>query len=123
MPAASDIDANYDFLCDSIFGFSFSGEIRAPFDSVIKEVKKATIPIASVDIPSGWDVNEGNVSGKGLEPETLISLTAPKLCSQHFKGKYHWLGGRFVPKEAMEAFKLELPAYEGSEQCVLLSKY
>ena len=122
MPTASEIDADYDLFGDTIFGFSFTGDVRAPFDTILEEVKKIKIPTVSIDVPSGWDVDEGNVSGKGLEAETLISLTAPKKCATHFKGKYHWLGGRFVPQEAVVAYNLVLPEYPGSEQCVLLSK-
>lgn len=29
----------------------------------------------------------------------LVSLTAPKLGSKHFEGKYHYIGGRFVPPQ------------------------
>jgi hypothetical protein len=42
----------------------------------------------------------GNEGGVGLEPQMLISLTAPKLCAKYFTGpdKVHFVGGRFVPK-------------------------
>jgi NAD(P)H-hydrate epimerase len=50
-----------------------------------------------VDIPSGWDVENGPQEGCIEDPEVLISLTAPKLCAKHFKGR-HFIGGRFVPK-------------------------
>ena len=42
--------------------------------------------------PLGWDVEKGN--DEGIQPDLLISLTAPKLCAKHFKGKRHFLGGR-----------------------------
>jgi hydroxyethylthiazole kinase-like uncharacterized protein yjeF len=122
MPSVEEIDKNYDVFVDSIFGFSFAGEVRAPFDSILEELRKIQIPTVAIDIPSGWDVDEGNVSGKGLLPHTLISLTAPKLCAKHFNGQYHWLGGRFIPTDAVTAYNLVLPQYSGSDQCVLLSK-
>ncbi|KAJ3218797.1 NAD(P)H-hydrate epimerase [Dinochytrium kinnereticum] len=53
-----DVDS-YHVVLDGIFGFSFSGEIRQPFDSIISTLKKCSVPIASIDIPSGWDVEEG----------------------------------------------------------------
>lgn len=122
MPTAKEMDERYDLFGDSIFGFSFAGEVRAPFDTILDEVRKITIPIVAIDIPSGWDVDLGNVSGKGLHAETLISLTAPKLCARFFEGKTHWLGGRFVPKDAITAYDLVLPDYPGAEQCVELGK-
>ena len=62
----------------------------------IQAMGKAGVPIASIDIPSGWDVDKGNVH-KLFTPEILISLTLPKLCAQDFQGA-HYLGGRFVPE-------------------------
>lgn len=38
-------------------------------------------------------------SGDGLRPDMLISLTAPKLGAKHFQGKYHYIGGRFIPPQ------------------------
>ncbi|KAI9199723.1 YjeF N-terminal domain-containing protein [Polychytrium aggregatum] len=110
----------HDLLVDGIFGFSFSGEIREPFASIIRTIKSASLPVASIDIPSGWDVENGNIGGDGLEPELLISLTAPKLCARHFKGKHHYLGGRFIPPSMANQYELNLPRYNGSEQSVKL---
>lgn len=88
---------NHDVILDAIFGFSFKPPVRAPFDMALPLLSSSGLPIVSVDIPSGWDVEEGNKHGVGLEPDVLISLTAPKEGARGFKGR-HWLGGRFVPK-------------------------
>ncbi len=54
--------------------------------------------IASVDNPSGWDVEAGPEDlEEAIEPEMLVSLTAPKRGARFFKGRFHYLGGRFVP--------------------------
>ncbi len=94
---------------------------RPDFAEVLKRLSQTSIPVASIDIPSGWNVETGPEPGPGaIHPDTLISLTAPKLCSAKFSGKHHFLGGRFVPK-AMEAkYKLNLPKYPGLESCVRL---
>lgn len=86
-----------DVVLDAIFGFSFKPPIRAPFDSVIPLLNQSRLPIVSIDIPSGWDVEKGNDSGLGLQPDVLVSLTAPKEGVKDFTGR-HFLGGRFVPK-------------------------
>jgi NAD(P)H-hydrate epimerase len=96
-----------DVILDAIFGFSFSGPVRPPFDEVLPLIVKSKLPIVSVDIPSGWDVEKGpierevaNKEGEKVEgvlqPEVLVSLTAPKLGVKGYKGR-HFLGGRFVP--------------------------
>lgn len=126
-----------DVILDAIFGFSFKGPVRAPFDEVLPLISSSKKPIVSVDIPSGWDVENGNEAGVGLVPDVLLSLTAPKEGVRPFKGR-HFLGGRFVPKLAFisyfsldwdfhidhrameERFKLNLPEYPGFEQIVEL---
>jgi NAD(P)H-hydrate epimerase len=92
-----DILVSSDVILDAIFGFSFQGPVRAPFDSALNLLKSSKLPMVSVDIPSGWDVEQGNTAGVGLEPDVLVSLTAPKEGVKAFKGR-HFLGGRFVPK-------------------------
>ena len=60
--------------------------------------KSSPPSIASVDNPSGWDVEDGPQNlEEAIEPEMLVSLTAPKRGARFFKGPYHYLGGRFVP--------------------------
>ncbi|CAF1101216.1 unnamed protein product [Adineta ricciae] len=112
--------SQFDLIVDAIFGFGFSGEIREPFGSILKELKtlEKTIPIVSIDVPSGWDVEKGPGSDESLQPECVVSLTAPKSCMQHFQGKYHFLGGRFVPKALQNKYQIILPEYSGSEQIV-----
>ena len=86
-----------DVILDAIFGFSFKPPVRAPFDAALTLISDTKLPIVSVDIPSGWDVEKGNAAGVGLNPDVLISLTAPKEGARGFKGR-HFLGGRFVPR-------------------------
>ncbi|XP_065063932.1 NAD(P)H-hydrate epimerase-like [Rhopilema esculentum] len=118
MPTKPQIDGTYKLIVDAIFGFSFKGNIRSPFDTVIETIKNVNVPICSVDVPSGWDVEKGNPDG--IKPDTLVSLTAPKLCANLFNG-CHYLGGRFVPQSLAEKYQLNLPEYPGTECCVLLN--
>ncbi|KIJ95974.1 hypothetical protein K443DRAFT_134267 [Laccaria amethystina LaAM-08-1] len=108
-----------DVILDAIFGFSFKPPVRAPFDAVLPLLTASKKPIVSVDIPSGWDVEAGNASGVGLNPDVLISLTAPKEGVRAFRGR-HFLGGRFVPRALEERFQLNLPQYHGFDQIVEL---
>jgi len=114
--------SGYDIIVDAIFGYSFSGDIRAPFDGIIKQLKQTKKPIVSLDIPSGWDVEKGNIDNRGLEPDCLISLTAPKLGATGFSGRFHYLGGRFGPPSMAKKYQLNLPPFPGSSQYVLLPK-
>ena len=117
-----DFETSHSLVLDAIFGFSFRpGSIRAPFDTIVEHLRATRLPIVSVDVPSGWDVERGNVDGHGLEPAMLISLTAPKLCARGFRGR-HFLGGRFVPGSMVQRYGLGslMALYAGAEQCVEL---
>lgn len=116
LPEAKVIDEAYNLVIDAIFGFSFKGAVREPFGAILDTLKKATVPVASIDIPSGWDVEQG--SADGLQPDMLISLTAPKKSARLFRGRYHFLGGRFVPPGLERKYELNLPQYPGTD-CVL----
>lgn len=103
----------YRLIVDAIFGFSFKPPVRSEFVPVLDFLQRTQIPVCSIDIPSGWDVEKGPPKEGGINPQMLISLTAPKLCAKYFNGKFHFLGGRFVPKKLEEQFGLNLLEYSG----------
>jgi len=109
-----------DTVVDAIFGFSFTGEVREPFPSIIDALSKTSLPVLSVDAPSSWNIETGppdSGPGKDFHPSALISLTAPKPLVKYFKGR-HFIGGRFVSPKIAEKYDLELPEYEGIDQIV-----
>ena len=53
LPTPQEIDTGYAVVLDAIFGFSFKGNLRPPFDTIIDTLKLCKSPICSVDIPSG----------------------------------------------------------------------
>ncbi|EDV25734.1 uncharacterized protein TRIADDRAFT_23664 [Trichoplax adhaerens] len=117
LSAVTDLEAKYDLIVDALFGFSFKGSPRPPFDDVLSKLKESRLPICSVDVPSvGWDVERGDPNG--IQPDMLISLTAPKLCARYFNGRVHYLGGRFVPNTLQNKYQMDLPPYPGTD-CVM----
>ncbi|XP_026394458.1 pyridoxine/pyridoxamine 5'-phosphate oxidase 1, chloroplastic-like [Papaver somniferum] len=126
-----DLSNDFDIIIDAMFGFSFHGAPRPPFDDLIHKLvclhshdqTRQRLPvIVSVDIPSGWHVEEGDTGGEGIKPDMLVSLTAPKLCAKKFSGSHHFLGGRFVPPTIAEKYQLQLPPYIGTSMCVRIGK-
>ena len=115
---------SYGAIVDAMFGFSFHGEPREPFASILHQLiamqqqqqqqldqsddqKKKDVQIISVDVPSGWNVDEGDMAGLGFVPDILISLTAPKLCSKQFTGR-HYIGGRFLPPKVAKKYNIQV---------------
>ncbi|CAN1349100.1 Pyridoxine/pyridoxamine 5'-phosphate oxidase 1, chloroplastic [Linum perenne] len=112
----SDLSKEFNIIIDAMFGFSFHGSPRPPFDDLIQKLVHLHDPnvadqrtpcIISVDIPSGWHVEDGDVNGGGIKPDML-----------KFLGMHHFLGGRFVPPTVRDKYKLCLPPYPGSSMFV-----
>ena len=112
-------------IVDCLFGFSFKPPIRPPFDELIEHLLDPAVekpPIVSVDIPSGWDVDNGPVNGdKSINPQMLVSLTAPKPCTKYFKG-IHYLGGRFINRSIAEKYGITdiIDLYKSNDMIVKL---
>ena len=119
VPATETLRELHDVILDAVFGFSFNGDVRPPFGDALAAMRSSRLPIVSVDIPSGWDVDEGPPAENALQPDCLISLTAPKPSSAFFSGR-HYLGGRFVPAPIAAKFGIDIPPYAAAEQVVLL---
>ena len=56
---ADSISDQHDMVVDGIFGFSFKGPIKPPYDQLLVDLKKISIPIFSIDNPSGWEIEKG----------------------------------------------------------------
>jgi NAD(P)H-hydrate epimerase len=114
----------YTAVVDAIFGFSFHGEPREPFATILQQMlaaqKEHGIVTFAVDVPSGWNVDEGDVAGTGFVPDVLISLTAPKYCAKEFPGR-HFVGGRFLPPVLGAKYGIRMPQYPGVSQVVEVS--
>ena len=114
-------------IVDALFGFSYRPPLRAEFGAILTKLSTLDTKqhiLVSVDIPSGWHVENGPASDAQtpvIRPDCLVSLTAPKKCAVHFTGTFHWLGGRFVPDSLATKYSLNLPPYQGTEQCVRIN--
>eukprot|EP00539_Tryblionella_compressa_P004621 CAMPEP_0178750192 /NCGR_PEP_ID=MMETSP0744-20121128/9823_1 /TAXON_ID=913974 /ORGANISM="Nitzschia punctata, Strain CCMP561" /LENGTH=247 /DNA_ID=CAMNT_0020403677 /DNA_START=61 /DNA_END=804 /DNA_ORIENTATION=- len=125
MPGAEEL-ATYDAIVDSIFGFSFKGEPREPFGTIMKQMMEAQkqnshLQVISVDVPSGWNVDEGDVAKTGFVPDILVSLTTPKSCSKEFTGR-HFIGGRFLPPAIASKYNVQMPPYPGVSQVMEVTR-
>lgn len=110
-------------IIDALFGFSFKPPLRPPFDDLIGYLStnnESLPPIVAVDIPSGWDVDDGPV-GVDIGASCLVSLTAPKPAALKFKGA-HYLGGRFINPHIAEKYDIQdvISKYKGDEMVVKL---
>ncbi|KAL7851193.1 hypothetical protein AOLI_G00215490 [Acnodon oligacanthus] len=107
------INDAYNLIVDAVLGPETElGAVEEPFTSILLTLRGVKIPIASLDIPSGWDPDE--TSTDGLSPAVLISLMAPKRCALSFSGT-HFLAGRFLPYDIQKKYDLNPPKFSGTD--------
>ena len=115
-------DSTYSMVVDALFGFSFSGPAREPFSKIINYLTTTKSVVISVDVPSGWNVDNGDDYKTGFTPNAVISLTAPKICMKNYRG-VHYIGGRFIPPSIASTYNINLPVYGlGSNQIALIKE-
>lgn len=88
--ASADVAA-FDVVVDALFGFSFRGPLREPYDALVRSLASAR-RVISIDVPSGYDVD--SAENDGFRPEAVICYTAPKVCC---KGLLFYVTRSFVP--------------------------
>ena len=120
-----DSKEGYDVIVDAIFGFSFHGTApREPYATAIANMvelqKENNSLLVSVDVPSGWDVDGGDLTGTNFHPDVLISLTAPKLSAKQFKGR-HFVGGRFLPPAIADKYGIRVSVLVAEDASLELS--
>ncbi|XP_064238201.1 yjeF N-terminal domain-containing protein 3 [Aotus nancymaae] len=112
------INEAYGLVVDAVMGPGVEPrEVGGPCTRALATLKLLSIPLVSLDIPSGWDAETGSDSEDGLRPDVLVSLAAPKRCAGRFSGRHHFVAGRFVPDDVLRKFALRLPGYTGTD-CV-----
>ncbi|KRZ39999.1 NAD(P)H-hydrate epimerase, partial [Trichinella pseudospiralis] len=114
----------FHLIIDAIFGFSFKPPAKEPYKTILQQIAKFnSMPLVSIDIPSGWHVEQGPMDEDALQPNCLISLTAPKQCATKFRGDFHFLAGRFVPESVADKYQLNLPAYPKGDNFILIDNH
>ncbi|HRR91615.1 MAG TPA: NAD(P)H-hydrate epimerase [bacterium] len=68
-----------DFVIDGLFGTGFKGEMREPYNSVVRYINNLNIPIISIDVPSGLDASTGRVSSNCIHANYTFTLGLAKL--------------------------------------------
>ena len=72
------VPATTDLVIDGVVGISGSGPLRPAAADVFAAVEEAGIPVVAVDIPSGFDVHTGAVSGPAVHAALTVTFGALK---------------------------------------------
>ena len=70
--------ANCELFVDAIFGTGLRGIVRAPIATVIDTINSLSIPILSVDLPSGLAADTGHPLGTCVRADRTVTIGLPK---------------------------------------------
>ena len=120
LPEPETIADEYEFIVDAIYGYTFEPPVRPATRAIIDKIINSKLPICSIDIPSGWNMDIGCVKS-GPNPDVLISIILPKHCLCGIEPVQHYLVGRILPPEIKQKYELNLPEFPGHSLFLKLS--
>ncbi|TQV86966.1 NAD(P)H-hydrate dehydratase [Aliikangiella coralliicola] len=68
----------FDLIIDALLGTGIKGPVRAPFDEVIRLVNLSSVPVLSVDVPSGLEADTGNVFNLAIQADYTVTFIGHK---------------------------------------------
>ena len=75
---ASEITA-HDLIVDAIFGTGLAEPLEGFYETVVADVNGLSIPVVSIDLPSGMSADTPDLIGAAIEASVTVALGAPKL--------------------------------------------
>jgi NAD(P)H-hydrate epimerase len=78
-----------DLAVDALFGTGFSGKPRPDAERAILELNEGSVPVVSVDLPSGVDASTGKVTGVAVEADVTVTFHTPKVGHAVAPGRFH----------------------------------
>jgi len=67
-----------DIIIDGLLGTGISGILRPPYENWIEIVNTRSLPVVSLDIPSGLNGDDGSVAGSAIITDLTIAIGLPK---------------------------------------------
>ena len=68
----------YDVLVDALVGIGFRGPARSEFDALVEGINEASIPVLSLDVPSGLNADTGAVDSSVIQAHSTVTFIAMK---------------------------------------------
>lgn len=65
-------------IVDALLGIGLRGELKAPFQAAIAQINDAGLPVLSLDVPSGLDVDTGGISGIAVMADITLTFIGLK---------------------------------------------
>lgn len=115
-----------DLILDGIFGYSLRGNPRGRSADLIAWANASAAPILSLDLPSGFDAQEGMTRTPAIRADATLALGLPKrgslsLAFAHVMGALY-LADISIPPDAWSRLSLpvQVPGFAGQDLVRLL---
>lgn len=100
-------------VIDALLGYSLVGAPRGLVKDLIQAANDSSLPILSLDLPSGVNATSGETPGVAIIPTRTLTLALPKEGLRNVSGRLY-LGDIGIPSELYERLGLQLgPLFSG----------
>jgi NAD(P)H-hydrate epimerase len=111
-------------IVDAILGTGLSKDVREPLSSLIKKINRMSLPVVSVDIPSGISSDTGRVMGCAVKAGYTVTFGLPKRGHLLYPGA-EYTGQLFIedigfPGPLLESEKIKVNLTDREEMISLL---
>ncbi len=76
-------------IIDALLGVGVKGELRPLYQQLIDMINISTVPVLSVDIPSGLDATTGRILGCCIKADRTVTFVAKKRGMVYGEGKQY----------------------------------
>lgn len=101
-----------DLIIDALLGTGISKPVRENYGRVIDILNESSLPILSIDIPSGVNADTAEVMGRAVEASMTVTLALPKIGLLFHPGRAHVgalsVGDIGIPAEVIEQGRIPL---------------
>ncbi|ETO92296.1 bifunctional ADP-dependent NAD(P)H-hydrate dehydratase/NAD(P)H-hydrate epimerase [Legionella oakridgensis] len=73
------LDSDVELIVDGLLGIGLQDDVRDPIAHVISLMNDSGLPVLSLDVPSGLDVNTGRVCGICVQADVTVTYIAQKI--------------------------------------------
>ena len=98
-----------DLIVDALLGYNSKGELRGNVKRIVIEANLSGIPIISLDVPTGYNLQRGKYGKLHINPNKILTIGLPKKGMKKLKGLYYADIG--IPREIYKKLKLKTPNF------------
>ncbi len=71
-PEVVTVIAAADLILDGVLGIGGAGEVREPAAAAVRAVRRSSVPVVAVDVPSGVESDTGQVAGLAMRADVTV---------------------------------------------------